>query len=743
MLTICLDESGIFEDEKYKKPLIIGGFIYTGEDYIAEEERLKEFYKNACKEIESQLTIKEGRVINVEYPIGIHSTENRGRIGWEINRLLSEKVFSYIKNNKKYYLTAMIKSKDMEETFDYQTFGDERNSVLNFDKGANLYERMATKFLYNNIFYNPLLKDKNEKINLNLATRTINVEEDSEIYKELIKLDYRKNINNDGTYRFYITSSSTFKVALATKVYESQVEKNLDYSLNVESINYKKEGTTPFLYLADSVCEIIKEQIKAINGEFDILKLVNIMKDKTGQDFLCFIHDDIDLVWTKLVEKLYEKDLIGALEKIAEIKNSTSKHKSLYLDFWIPVIKEDLVQAFNKDKVDSYLADLDYFFGKDNSRYEKGFIVAKELLKIVDVKSLRNESYIKYKINEKIALAYNHRGSIGKALEYFNVCENLKYDGVPVVEYLTTKNRKTVAMTNACAYEKSIEELMEQLPKYTKIAEAYFEIAADMGLESDESYMVKEQGKILSAIAQNLSFLRKYDEAEKSFNEALSIFTRAGDKAVTKSYLIHMYIDSKNREKYEELIKEDFNTLDLEEQMRLIFSDSNKIDRYKLFIYTKALNTLYEKNVKIELVQSLIKAITIMIKDTDFNQHPKQMIVKHVAQLAYKKGLEKEAANLMKHHLTTIENSEFTINLIIEKANIDYLNLKKNNIHVNNKIERAKIDKEIIKNIDRIKEEIIKEGLAFEVFSSLLNTESTNVQECIELLDQRLTYMYN
>lgn len=747
MLTICLDESGVFEDDNYNKPLIIGGIIYVGEDVKEEEARLRNFYINACKEMEYELSKKLGRNIEIAYPNGIHSTDNKGNIGREINKLLGEKVINYIKKNDKYYLTAMVKSKDMKESFnelaDFNEESDVIDSVLDFNKGANLYERMATKFLYNNIFYNPILKEHNQKINLNLATRTISVKKDSEIYKELVKLNYNSKENKDGTLRFFVTGPSTFKAALSTKIYESSVNRNIDYTLSVESINYKKEGTTPFLYIADNICDILKEQSKEIKGGFDILKFVNVMKEKVNKEFICFIHDDIDLIWTRLVERLNEKDLIGALEKIAEIENSLNDNKKLYIDFWIPKIESELINIFDKYSIENYLLKLDGFFNKDKSEYEKGMIIAKRLLKVLDYVDVRSLDLIKYKINEKIALAHNHRGAISKAIQHFNICESLKSKGIQVTDYLNTLNRKTVALSNACAFEKSIEELKLLLPQYIKIKDIYLDIAADMDMESEDSFIVREEGKILSGIGQNLSFIKKYDEAEKYFNEALQAFSSKGDYGITKSFLVHMYIDSKNREKYEENIVELLGSKDLKEQLDKIFDNPKKVDRYLLFIYTKALNELYEEIVDNSLLEKLINNVNKMINDSKFNQHPKEMIIKNVSQLAFKKGFKTEAEYLMKEHLDDIKEADFTIRLIVEKARIDYLCLKKGKIHENNKVERDKIDKEIAKHIDVIKEVVRKEELAMEIFNNLLITESSNIGDCLEILNNRLSYMYN
>ena len=117
MLTICLDESGNFEEEKYHKALIVGGVVYTGDDAEDEEKRLKEFYINACDEIASELSKELGREIIVNYPQSLHSTDNnkfnKNIDTQKINELLNKKVIEYIKKSGKYNLTAMLKNSEM------------------------------------------------------------------------------------------------------------------------------------------------------------------------------------------------------------------------------------------------------------------------------------------------------------------------------------------------------------------------------------------------------------------------------------------------------------------------------------------------------------------------------------------------------------------------------------------------------------------------------------------------------
>lgn len=737
MLTICLDESGNFEEKKQYKPLIVGGAIYIGEDVKEEEERLKNFYINACKEIEEELTKKEGRAISVEYPKNLHSTDNINgyeSIPKKINKVLNKKVIDYIRKSGKYHITAMIKSFDIKET----TEDEEVGIMVNFNKGANLYERMATKFIYNNIFYNPELSTLNDNVNLKLAKRTINASKGDELFDQLTSLGYSAKENLDGTHRFYVTDSATFRNSLSTKIYETNVDKNIEFTLEVESISYKDDKNMAFLYLADNVCDIIKNTCRELSGEFNPLKLTEEIKNKFGNNMFCFIHDDIDLIWTRIVEKVEEGDLIGTLEKIGELKNSPSKHKEFYKEFWLPKIEEKLPIIFNESLIDSYLGSLEYFFSKQVNEYEKGLEIANQLLTLLEESKIRNREQIKYKINEKIALAHNHRGAIDNALKHFNICEELKNSGISVMDYLSMKNRKTIAMTNACDFNEAINELNIQYRLYEIMEERDLEVAVALNMQSEKSYEISSKGKILSALGQNLAFLGKYDEAEKKFLEALEVFKDEVNKNVTRSYLKHMYIACNNREKYENL----YSIKDIKTQYSEIFSHK-RVDRYELLIFLKALNTFYVEEIQGDFVVDLMEKVNKLMKDPDFNQHPMELIIKHLSQLLHKKGCKNQGEKLIDKYIDIVHKSEFTIKAIIEKSKIDYLNLKMEDFHINNRMERDKISKKIMINIDNIKGICKSEKKAMEVFDELLKTDTSKVNECLRIINEKLSYMYN
>lgn len=719
MITICLDESGNFEDEKYTKPLIIGGLMYTGDDFLQEEKRIENFYIDLCKEL------------NIEYPNDIHSTDNNPTL----NEKITEGVINYLKEHEKYYFTAMIKYNNSNEKSK-----DERiSNIADTSYGGNLYENMATKFIYNNIFYNPDLINKNNMVNLRLATRSSQLYKDKDkiLIEQFDKLGYDKNDYGD-SYRYYLTKAATFKTALATKIYESNYDKKIQFDLKVESINYKKESTTsPFLFFADNVCEIIKRETRSMNYASNMEKLNNLLRKKVNRDFYCFAYDDIDLIWTKVMQSIKDKDLIKALHNIAKMTYSDSNNKKYYLSFWLPKTKEIIKDIFDVNMIDSYIANLDYYFSKDKSEYDIGMFIAERLLEIIEEKNIRNSDYIKYKIYEKIAIANNHRGDIATAIEYFEKIKNLINNGcnVNMLDIINLKNREIELYENSFDYEKSLASLLELKPNVEKIEDTFFDIAINLDINNDKSYYIREKGKILSHIGQVYGFLNNKEEAERYFYEALELFNMKNDKKVTRSYLKHLYIENKEREKYEKLMIEDYNTSDYKELMSIIFKNQ---DRFELFYYVKSLNMLYADDIDDNFVKNIIKELNKNILSDSILPHPVELIIKHIALLCVKKNMVSQAEELLKY-LKKMMNMGFTVNVIICKCYIDVYRLKRNKLQHN---EEAKI-KAQNKLIKEQLEDVEKyfEGEENTIKVQLKNT--ANIDEKINVLDRIVTYTYN
>lgn len=718
MITICLDESGNFEDKKYTRPLIIGGLVYTGDDFGKEEERIKNFYIDLCKKM------------GINYPEALHSTDNDS----SLNAALTEGVIEYLKEHEKYCFTAIIKYNNSDENDK-----DERiSNIADTSYGGNLYENMATKFIYNNIFYNPDLINKNDIVNLRLATRSVKLykDKDKALIEQFNKLGYDKN-DYGAYYIFYLTKAATFKTALSTKIYESNYDKKIQFDLKVESINYKKESTTsPFLFLADNVCEIIKREIKSMNNVPSIEKLNNLLRQKVNRDFYCFTYDELDLIWTKVMQSIKDKDLIKVLHSIAKLTYSDSNNKKYYLSFWLPKTKEIIKDIFDGNMIDSYIANLDYYFSKDKSEYDIGMFIAEALLEIIDNISISNSGYIRYKIYEKLAIANNHRGDISKASEYFKKSNGVIADGnnINMLDIINLKNREVELYENSFNYQKALENLLALKPNVEKIEDAFLDIAVSLDINNDKSYYIREKGKILSHIGQVYGFLNNREEAEKYFYEALELFNKINDKKVTRSYLKHLYIENKEREKYEKLMMEDYNTSDYKELMSIIFKNQ---DRFELFYYIKSLNMLYVSDIDEEFIKNLIKEVNKNVLSDSILPHPVELIIKHIVLLCIKSNMESQADEILKH-MKKMMNIGFTINIIICKCYIDIYRLIKSKLKQSDE-KRVKTQNKLIKDQLVNIEKYFKD----EADSVKININCHDIDECINGLDKIITYTYN
>lgn len=739
MLTICLDESGNFEKNK-NGYLIIGGVTFEG-DNKKEEENIRKFYNQACREIESSIYREENIKIKVKYPNGIHSTDNkkgklefynkfdyirdeekRKSIGTKINKKMSEKVINYIRGREGYNITALIKNKELNENEFFE------KGKFSFELGANLYERMATKFLYNNIFYNPLINKENDKIFLNIATRTISAKPDSKKYNELVELGYWPKSNNDGSYRFYVTNYDTYRSALASKLNESKLKANIT-DINVESINYENDKTSPFLYLADTICDLLSNEFYQMKSQTEIFNLIDSIKEKTGKQLFCFYYDDIDNIWCELVQAIKEKDLIKALDKKADIENSLSANKELYIKFWNNSIETDLINLFDKNKGKTYLLQLDTYFDKENSKYEKGRVIAESILNIA--KSKGEEDIIldkfKYDLNEKIAISYNHRGNIKKATEYFEKCLVYK-DKIGRLNKVKLINRYSVLLTNLCRYEDAIKQLNEV------IIENYEDIKCCEAGFSDDA---REYGKLFSSLGQNLAFLNKYEESENNFKKALELFNSESDRETTKTYLLHLFIESNEKEKYEELMYEITKERDFKKQLEYFIDEDSNL-RFKLYFYMKALNRFYREELDKNFIKNIISIFyKKQYSNNDFNEHPKELTAKYIQKLAFRYGMKREGIELAKSNFS-YNKDEFTMNIINYKSIIELIQMEK--MDSNNK--KDIYDKETIRYINKIKDEINGQALVEKAFNEFIELSSKDIEKCIEAIDNKLTYMY-
>lgn len=751
MITLCLDESGKFEDcnEKIK---FIGGLIYTGDDYEEEKQRIESSLINLCKQIENSIKNNNSNY-EFNYPKSIHVgnikiynaiNHSEEKVESSIKRkakvMIEDWFLDYIKKSGKYKLTCLVKDPYFNNESRVKTeYGNKKvgSNILNLHNASNLYERMVCRLIYNNILYNPQ-QEENDIINLEIAKRTVVLDKDNEKLKEYKALGYNIN-DDDDKIKVYLTDQKTFKAALTTKLYESSVPINSNINLNVESIFYwdkeenSKQGTTPYLYMADFACGIIRDWFKSYKSDFDIIDAIKDLRKKYGLELVSWIYGEIDFIWSDIIESFKKKDLIGCLSNIYDLKNSSSKYTEFYEKYWIEPLMKKIDSIFDKNKMQTYLEAIESYMTKESQNYEKGLYLGEELWKIITVYDLddKYKDRLKYKMADVFIRGYNHRGDLLKAQEYFEICKELR-NSVTIDEYIATLIRAAEIDANSFDFKAAETNLEGVLFCIDELKQTYEEIAGYNNLNKSSTYALPSRGKILSSLGQFSAFQGCYDEAKEYFLQALEEFTDDINKKVTLSFLLHLFIDNNDRSAYEKDAVTYFGVSDLQEQFNLLINSTNK-DNYALFVYIKALNVFYEDVISKDFINYVINMDYEKL-GFKVNVHPWQLIYKHMAYLAAKTIGGSRPKNLIEKAINCVDQKKITIDIIDKFTEIDYLNTFS--------LKDSKSLKEINSKLTELRRLINKEDIIKNQFKDFLNAKDEDISECVKELKRKIRYMY-
>lgn len=724
MITIGIDESGNFEQKKYLKKFI-GGFIYTG-DYEEEKNNLEDFFKNQCK------------LYKLHYPSGIHSTEMNRRENYRsIKEDIKNNLINYIKHKNekeqgKYYFICMLKSNKHRE--DHNNL----SNIISDDNASNLYEHMVSQLITNALFH-CINFSHSKKINLELAKRVIPVREEERI-AEYKKLGYFYKEKEYGTM-FYLTDQRSFKSAISTKMMDTDIQNPIDFKLNVKSINYNntKEETTPYLYLADFVCDIIKEFFNGKKENYDIENCSQIIKNETGRNFFAWVYDDIDGIYNKLVQSFYKKDLMCCFTYIYDAINSSSEYRDYYKKVWIKSIEAKLLKIFDINKMDIYIEQIEYLLSKEISDYEKAMYFINGISGLLvkyqkeSEEKPKNFNLYRYKLYDMFIRVYNHRGDIENAKKYYELCEKYK-DEVDIERYMATLNRVVEIDANSFNFQEAIDKLQNSVMALDLWKETKEEVAELMGIKKQRSTCLILRGKSLSSLGQFYAFLGDKEKALEYFLEALEEFENSEvQKEVTTAYIMHLALQFNDLRLYQKYEKEYFGDENINVQFEYLMKMGNERSSkdYKFYVYIKALNIFYSDKIDYKLLEEIQKT-DYKIKNFKTKSHPWELIYKHIGEIQYKKCNINEANNLIEKAITTVEKADSTIKLINISTKIKYallkcspstlLSLLKEFNRMDFNIEMEKIFKDIIENIDIIsKSENLKEKEIISLAEKIVN----------------------
>lgn len=716
VINISIDESGNFED-KNTKCKFIGGVVYTGVDIEEEEKRIDKLFKEVCGSF------------NIQYPRDMHTTEMKSFNSREIKEKIKLEVIKYLKNSGKYHFTLLLKSNSKRKDYDnLSNFIDENNA-------SNLYEHMVCSLVNNLVFYN--YKQRNEeKFQLNLATRVAVVgNNELERITEYKKLGYNlrakeKDKETDNNI-FYLTDSKTFKASLSSKMMECKFKKNIDLDLNVKSTNYKneKDSTTPFLYLADFACDIIKETLDYEREDFNIMETNKKLKSFTGLEPYIWIYDDIDTLLSDLVINFYNKNYMYCLDNIYKIDNCDSAFKDYYKKYWVKGIENELNTCFSTQQIKIYISEVEYLLNKDVKKYKEGLFKGKRLLENIEKITKKNvDSYI-YKVCDILMRCNNHIGNLDEAYKFYSRCEELK-NKVSIYDYISTLIRQGEIYDNELDFKKSlvIKKSIYEHVSFLKENNDY--IAKELHMDLKAMPGLPSMGKVLSSIGQTYAFMRNKNEALKYFEKAIEEFGNDNiNKNITLSYLMHLAIDSKDKVLYEKYSQDYFGEKDLYSQYERVVlkNDTNHSNDFKLFVYVKALSRMYFNSSNYHKILDMLQCCNYKEQGFAINEHPWELIYKELAFMHIKLGKPVIAEKLCDKAVKAIDNSGTTIKLINSST---MLSLYKHNNNMN------MLSKEIKKLEDIFNEnKVLKE-----TFKEVI--EAKDLEEKGEEFLKKFTYMY-
>ncbi len=477
MITVGIDESGNFESKE--EPLMfIGGFVFTGDNYDEEMKSLEGFFIKQCKEL------------NIDYPFDIHTTKMKD---FRLKQNIEKRIKDYLKSNGKYKLICMVKSRRPKK--DYINI----SNIVDDNNASNLYEHMVCQ-LINNIILNILDFTDSKSINFDIATRIAMTKDPSQA-QEYEKLGYSRKPEEKDDYIFYLTDQKTYKTAISTSMTNLKVKENLEFQLNVKSTNYRsKEKTTPYLYIADFCCDIIRGFFNKNEKDFDIENCKKRIKNFTGMTPMLWVYDDIDEIYNNILYEYYKKDFINCLNGIYELEHSDSEFTKFYVNSWCKDIKRNIIQIFNPHKIGIYIDEIEFNFSKNNPEYDynKGLKLSLLLKDVCEKYEKDNECNIpniyKYKIVDMIIRGYNHIGGCRDNRKYFKVCERYKNE-VDVDEYINTVLRAVEIDANEFDFDGAIEKLTGPIVCLDEWKNTKEEICDCLHLEKKKSTCIKIKRK--------------------------------------------------------------------------------------------------------------------------------------------------------------------------------------------------------------------------------------------------------
>ena len=694
MITISLDEQGVFEhsSEQNNGIIMIAGIVYddhgNSDDTEREKTRVREYFTRVC------------RTFRATYPEALHyqnGSDNRhlASVKNEYGRTLGEflKKGTYKgkdvpskdkkSRNGEYYVYALVKSPNGKP----ELSSDEISNLINEDYASNLYMHMVEDVISRLLFYNDKFLDE-ESVSLDLATRVFHGKTGEDI-SEHTALGYDERHVRDGEIVF-LTNSDVFRTALAREMlYETENDIKIQ-SLEARSIDYKDaEKGHEFLYLADAICTRLGFENEYTTEYSYIEKTWERMADLVGDNRLLFLYDTVDTGFTKAWKYTDSGNVYKALSVFYDCISKSNREARFYKAVWKDILVDHIGKKIDTSSFSMAVRQFAQSTKNNNLNQDKLVFIYEALVSLANKIAFSNpqDNAVLYELFDAGATTYNHVGDSDKAKECIALCRDyIKYAGIE--RELRNRNKLAVSLCDSFEFDKAIKEATATHEYYKSIYDIQTRIYGDNYANTHDLGIIKSQ------LGQCYAFTNN-SEAEKYLLEALALYDKGTpDYYQTESYLLHYYVQSGDKEKYDKYSKAYFGgrKKPLEQLEYIVHENLKKSDplisfKYALFIYVKGIYRFYLDELSAEGTEKIInlphttQAIDKRIKSM-MNGYPWLLIYKYLALICIAKNSDKSKIYIKK--LKDINDSETILELIrqcafynIYKASNDVAQLEK------------------------------------------------------------------
>ncbi len=699
MITVAFDEYGNFEkvSEGYE-PVMIGGFFYDDHgdetDTASERKRIIGWLDCVCR--------SKGRIFPDDMHMN-HGKTNKDAVK-EVKRKYEETAEEFFregtfdgknlryhgkelpKRSGRYHFFAMIRS----TTGKRELLGEKTAMIVKDSCAANLYINMAQDLVEKVLFHNPYVT-KIEKAALEFPTRLGVAEGDDrqEKSEEFINLGYREMDSKERQKdKYSIVSADLYRSAISREMLRTKKQSMEIVSFVVKSFtrmfdakNKAANENNAFVFLTDVVNSVFTNR----KLERDPVRWMEYIQ-KEASSFtkddknLLYAYTGVDNYFSLAWENFEKKDYYDALQQAYEGSVCKDEFTDFYSKKWFAKVEESVVRSNDSVALTEAIRKFQKSTYASNLNQEKLLYIFHALEKAavgLKAEDARNRQTL-YELYDAGLSAYNHIGHFNKAEEYYRKCQDVA-DGVDIEQFLRTKNKQIVFLTDRFSFEEAQSIAEENVALHEKLQKVREEVFPGKESANAHSYALA-----LSQLGQTYAFVLD-ERAEECFLRALTLMSdTSADYYITLSYLLHWYIETGNKEAYEKwMIKfaggKDNPIDQLKYLLHTAEEEANSLIslKFAMYVFAKGVYCFGLEEGDHNLQSRLFQLRNNMknageLAEKQYQGHPWEITNKYLALIALRCGKQTDANRLMREAEERVKEHEFTVKAITLYGKLQY-----------------------------------------------------------------------